>query len=241
MTRRTVAIGACLALVILAAPALAASSGSGSRSKSDTSRTRKASPKQDKVAQLSGEYAAMAEQLGCSEAQKKRMADAVQAKEKSLAAWEGQYGKKLAELKQKDDASGQVAAQIEALGAARARVEAQGHARVLATLTAEQRQTWESKKLCDEVIAHFKTARITDQQLTTIDKMCKEAAANLATDTAADARETTLAQLIATVEQKVLTAEQKGKTAKTTGKSKTSTGKSDKKSYGREKTDNTGR
>lgn len=238
MTRRNVAIGVWLALMVLAAPALAAGSGASSRSKS----TRKAPPKQDKVAQLSGEYAAMAEELGCNEAQKKRMAGAVQAKEKALADWEKQYGKKLAELKQKDDASGQAAARVEALEAARARVEAQGHARVLATLTAPQRQTWESKKLRDEVAAHFKSVRFTDPQLAIIDQMCKEAAAKLAASATADARETTVAQLIATIEQKVLTAEQKGKSAKsTTGKSRTSTGKSDKKSAGREKAADTGR
>ena len=201
MKRANVVVCGLLALAALAAPALAAATGSSSKSRTSRSPT-KPQRTEKREPQLSGEYAKVADELGVSDAQKRRIAEAAQAKDKALATWDKQYGKRLDDLKRKQSEGGSasITTQIEATEKARARVEAAGHARVMACLTPEQRATWEAKTLYEDVMKQVRTSRRSGEHTAAIQNLCRQAAEKLASDRSPDARDRILAQLVATVQ-----------------------------------------
>ena len=239
------------ALVAVAAPALAARSasaatGSSSSRKPTTTKPKTNSKEKTKAgpAKLSGEYAKMADELKLTEAQRTRMAELVQTKEKALDAWDKQYGPKLSDLKKqqtaaesegKDTLVSRLKAQVQALETARTKVEESGDARIMASLTPEQHTTWESTKLSKDVVTHFKGTRFTDDQMAIVNSLCKDAAQKLASEGAAASRDKALEQLYALVEARVIPAEpsnaKTGKGAKTKSSGEKKGGGRDKPSW----------
>ena len=212
MTKATVSTALLVALALVA-PALAAKTGAAARK--PATKQKKADEKKVTVPR---EYAKMAELVGATDAQKKRIQERAEAKKKALAAWDKQYGDRLAELKAKAaDAqrAGNAAAlqaldnQILAAEAAKARVEAAQDAMVLAALTPQQRQTWEAHRLAEDVTKHCRAARLSGEQNEKVQALCREAAVELAKAPADPAKRAEVLQtVIQKVAEQVLTPEQ---------------------------------
>lgn len=217
---------AAAALAALASAALAAYSGAPTPSRTGVPTARPVPPVHEppkETTTLSGDYARMADELGMKAPQRRRLAQAVEAKAKALEVWDKQNGKRLADLQQtlakakadkKESLVGRLEPQVAAMEQARARVEAAGEARIMAVLTVEQRAAWEGRKLAKEVLDRFRSIRLDADQTAKVEALSKEAAKSLKVVVTAEDLKAAADQLVPVVTERVLTAEQRAQLEK---------------------------
>jgi len=204
-------IVSALAVLLLAAPAPA----------EEVPGQTKPRKKRRAKAGLRGEYAMMAKVLNLDEETKKKFEEAVTAGKAAIKAWMQGDGAKFKEVsaayraarKAKDkDKINELKPQFNALVTARAKLMADNKAAIMALLNDEQKATWAGFVLRRTVMRRYKAAKLTEDQIAQLQKLCEEKAKTIPDATDREKRRErykALRALYTEVEEKILTAEQR--------------------------------
>jgi len=203
-----------LAVLLLAAPALS------EEQTGETKKPRKKRPPKAKAG-LRGEYAMMVNVLKLDEETKKKFEEAVTAGNAAMKAWRQGDGAKLKEVsaayraarKAKDqDKIKELRPQFNALITARTKLMADNKAKIMALLNDEQKVVWAGFVLRRTVMRRYRAAKLTEDQIAQLQKLCEEKAQTIPDATDREKRKeraTALKALYAEIEEKILTDEQK--------------------------------
>lgn len=229
--KRSLAWLAGILVVLLAATAGLAQDDPGedappARKKARRKRApRKRAPRAPK--QKVDVYAKMAEVLKLDEAAKQKFDEQVAANKAALAEWDKGDGAKLPDLrkassearKAKDrEKAKELGGQVRKLIVARQKLETELVDKVLAVLTDEQKATWAKQQLCENVLLRFRRAKLTEEQIAQVQKLCEAAAKEAGQAQDEKGRGQAIRKLQTEVTQKVLTDEQREQLKKGGGK-----------------------
>jgi Spy/CpxP family protein refolding chaperone len=175
-------------------------------------KNEKAAAKPARTENLLGKYTGLVKQLNLTEEQQTQLKAIVADEKKATEAFEGDKGKKLAELEAQ---AKPLAEQIKALQDERRKINADTEAKVAALLTADQKANQGTPQLMNKVLGAFrytKTIELSADQKTKIEALCKETAGKLAGTTDKKQTDEITAKLMQDAEA-VLTDAQKAELA----------------------------
>lgn len=220
MKKLTWFVGSLAAVLLACGPAMAQDDGAA-----------KAKPEKAKASGLRGEYAIMASVVGMDDAQKAKLAEALEANKAAEGQWKDGDGKKMEELTKaaaeakkagdKEKAK-KIAEDLKAVRESRAKLEEAGKARILAVLTDEQKARYDAFKLERQILQRFgKKIELTDDQKKQMKDLCAESVKARPADEDPKAAAAADKKLLGEIEQKVLTDAQREALKKPAGKKPT--------------------
>jgi len=209
-------VGTLAAVLLACGPAMAQDDGAA---KAKPEKPAKAKPDKAKTSGMKGEYGIMASVLGMDDAQKAKLAEAVEANKAAEQQWKEGDGKKTEELAKASaeakkagdkDKTKKIAEESKALKESRAKLEEAGKARIMAVLTDEQKTRYAAFNLERRILQRFgKKIELTDDQKKQMKDLCAEAVKSRPAGEDAKAANAADKKLLGEVEQKVLTDAQR--------------------------------
>ncbi len=221
MKKLTWFVSALAAAILACAPAMAQDNGQAKPKPEKANKVEKGEkPDKDKAAGPKGEYAIMASVLGMDDAQKAKLAEALEANKAAEQQWkQGESGQKMEELskaaaeaKKAGDKEKvkKIAEEIKALKESRVKLEEANKQRILAVLTDEQKTRYAAFKLDRQVLQRFgKRIELTEDQQKQIKDLCAEAVKTRPAGEDPKAATGADKKLMSEIEQKVLTDAQR--------------------------------
>jgi Spy/CpxP family protein refolding chaperone len=219
MKKLTWFVGALAAALLACAPAMAQDNGEAKAKPEKVEKGEK--PDKAKTSALKGEYGIMASVLGMDDAQKAKLAEALEANKADQQQWtEGESGKKMEELsraaaeaKKADDKekTKKISEELKAVKESRAKLEEAGKQRIQAVLTDEQKTRYAGFNLERQVLRRLSAKKIelTEDQKKQMKDLCAEAAKAKKAETDSKALAAADKKLMGDIEQKVLTDAQR--------------------------------
>ena len=178
---------------------------------------------------LRGEYAIMGKTLKLDEETRAKLQAQVEANKKAMTDLEAAQKVELAELREAIVAAKkardkekltELQTKRQALDAAKAKLKAEGTAKIMALLTEEQRAAWNAFTVRRAVMTRFKKMKLSEEQLSQIEKLCAAAAKTMPAAAgdqdkeAKKARTEAYDKLYGEIYQQVLTDEQRARAKK---------------------------
>ncbi len=220
MKKLTWFVGALAAVLLACGPAMAQDDGAAKAKPEKAKRAAKAQkPDKAKTSGLRGEYGIMAGVLGMDDAQKAKLAEAVEANKVAEQQWKEGDGKKIQELSKaaaeakkagdKEKAK-KIAGEIKAIKESHGKLEEANNARILAVLTDEQKTRYAAFKIERQILQRFgKKIELTEDQQKQMKDLCAEAVKARPAGEDPKAAAGANKKLLGEIEQKVLTDAQR--------------------------------
>ena len=216
MKKLTWFVGSLAAVLLACGPAMAQDDGAA---KANPEKPAKAKPDKAKASGLKGEYAIMASVVGMDDAQKAKLAEALEANKAAEGQWKDGDGKKAEELSKaaaeakkagdKEKAK-KIAEDLKAVKESHAKIEEAGKARILAVLTDEQKTRYAAFNLERQVLQRFgKKIELTEDQQKQMKDLCAQAVKDRPAGEDPKAAAAADKKLLGEIEQKVLTDAQR--------------------------------
>jgi Spy/CpxP family protein refolding chaperone len=183
--KRSVCLFTWFVVVVVSLSAVLAAEGEGKKK-------RRAKPKRQRPARLlRGSYAAIAKEINLDEAQIKKMADAIKARDAALKKWreDPAKGGKLKELSQQmrnpdvrqdKEKRKEIRAQMKPLQTELREAQTKLNAAVMAVLTPQQQQQWKTAVFYLNVTGRMRRAQLTDEQKAKAKELCTPVAKKIA-------------------------------------------------------------
>ncbi len=220
MKKLTWFVGTLAAALLVCAPAMAQDDGAAKAKPEKPKRAAKAEkPDKAKTSGLKGEYSIMASVVGMDDAQKAKLAEALEANKAAEQQWKDGDGKKILELSKAaaearkagdKDKARKIAEDSKALKGSHAKLEEANKARILAVLSDEQKTRYAAFKLERQILQRFgKKIDLTEDQQKQMKDLCTEAVKARPAGEDAKAANAADKKLLDEVEQKVLTDAQR--------------------------------